>query len=91
MKKKKIINSLIHHIVCILLALIMVYPIAWLLFSAFKDQKDIFSNAGRLLPEKWIFNNFQDPATIHQLVLRPQDQACLSDWNVAVRSQVNQK
>jgi len=60
MKKKKIINSLIHHIVCILLALIMVYPIAWLLFSAFKDQKDIFSNAGRLLPEKWIFNNFQN-------------------------------
>lgn len=60
MNKRKVLNSVIYHIICMLLAVIMVYPVVWLLFSAFKAQRDIFDNVGILFPEKWVFNNFQN-------------------------------
>ena len=58
--KRNEMNSVIHHIVCVLLAIIMTYPIVWLMFSAFKGQKDIFDNVGSLLPKEWVFKNFQN-------------------------------
>lgn len=60
MKTRSALNSILYHIICILLAVIMVYPILWLLFSSFKSQQNIFENALSLLPEEWIFSNFQN-------------------------------
>jgi len=59
MKAKWIKGPSVAYNACILaLLMIMLYPIVWLVFSAFKDQKEIFSHAGRLLPEKWVIENF---------------------------------
>jgi multiple sugar transport system permease protein len=43
-----------------LLALSMLYPLLWLFFSSFKTQADIFRKGLKLLPEKWIFNNYPE-------------------------------
>lgn len=58
MKKNKRLHACIHHIFCAGLALLMVYPILWLTFSAFKEKTSIFQEAGKLLPTEWIFENF---------------------------------
>lgn len=59
MKKRKI-NTVIYHVVCILLVLIMIYPILWLAFSAFKSKSEIFDHAGTLWPVQWCFDNFKN-------------------------------
>lgn len=46
-----------YHVGCILLAIIMSYPILWLFFSGFKVQEDIFRTLN-LWPTPWNFENF---------------------------------
>ena len=58
MKKNKKVRSCAYHLFCAALALIMIYPVLWLGFSAFKEKTDIFQEAGKLLPTKWFFENF---------------------------------
>jgi ABC-type sugar transport system, permease component len=58
MKQGKSIHSFRYHLFCAVLALIMIYPVLWLGFSAFKEKADIFQEAGKLLPSKWFFENF---------------------------------
>ncbi|MDO5422648.1 MAG: carbohydrate ABC transporter permease [Eubacteriales bacterium] len=58
MKKQKKIRAVIYHVFCSALAFIMIWPVLWLCFSAFKGKEDIFQNAGSLLPKEWIFENF---------------------------------
>ena len=57
-KRNKKVHSLLYHICCAALALIMIYPILWLAFSAFKEKTDIFEAAGKLWPSEWFFENF---------------------------------
>ena len=57
-KKNKRLRSCLYHIFCAALALVMIYPILWLAFSAFKEKTDIFQEAGKLLPSTWFFENF---------------------------------
>ena len=53
-------NKFIFHILCMLLALSMLYPLLWLFFSSFKTQADIFRKGLKLLPVKWIFSNYPE-------------------------------
>jgi len=46
-----------RHVVLIAAALVMIYPLLWLIASAFKPENAIFNNL-RLLPEDWVFDNF---------------------------------
>ena len=57
-KYKKIANTAIYHFVVIAFGYIMIYPILWMFFASFKDNSEIFQNAGRLLPEKFRFENY---------------------------------
>lgn len=60
MKKKrwnKWRKSIVYHVLSTLLVLVMIYPILWLFFSAFKEKGEIFGTLN-LWPEKWNFNNF---------------------------------
>ena len=57
LKTKVRIHAAVYHIFCILLVFVMIYPLLWLMFSAFKEKGDIFGNL-KLIPEKWIFENF---------------------------------
>ena len=44
--------------VILVAALLMLYPIFWLLFSAFKPSSDIFRTATELIPRSWTLENF---------------------------------
>ena len=57
-RRHKRLHSCIYHICCAALALVMIYPILWLAFSAFKEKSDIFEDAGKLWPSQWFFENF---------------------------------
>lgn len=50
-------NAVFYHLFCILLALIMVYPVLWLFFSGFKEQRNIFGTLN-LWPETWNWQNY---------------------------------
>ena len=58
MNRKRLsrLNGPLFHLLCVVLLILMLYPVLWLVFSAFKNQKDIFE--GGLLPQQWIWGNF---------------------------------
>jgi multiple sugar transport system permease protein len=57
MKNKKIqITS--YHILTSLVALVMMYPLLWLVSSSLKDTSQIFVNAHQLIPKEWSFDNY---------------------------------
>lgn len=58
MKKKKIIGRTIYHVLVLLGAFIMVYPLLWMLFSSLKDKDTIFTTAGQLIPDEFVFENY---------------------------------
>lgn len=58
MRKNKLLSTGTYHVICILLLIVMLYPIAWLMFSAFKNQSEIFGSAADLIPKEWTFHNF---------------------------------
>lgn len=49
----------IYHIFVAALALIMVYPVLWLLMSSFKPSNLIFATADSLIPQPWIWENYK--------------------------------
>ncbi|WP_240418033.1 carbohydrate ABC transporter permease [Paenibacillus periandrae] len=52
------LRSVILHLFVFGFALIMVYPLAWMLSSSLKDNSEIFINAHQLLPSHFNFNNY---------------------------------
>lgn len=36
----------------------MIYPILWMVFSSFKENKDVFATATSLIPKKWNFGSY---------------------------------
>lgn len=53
----RIAGSLLRYLLMAFAVVIMLYPLAWMLASAFKREDDIFSNVS-LIPTHWIFTNF---------------------------------
>ncbi|WP_138751157.1 carbohydrate ABC transporter permease [Paenibacillus sinopodophylli] len=49
----------IYHIFVAALALVMVYPVLWLLMSSFKQSNLIFATADSLIPQPWIWENYK--------------------------------
>ena len=52
-KKKKAMRTVTFHIIAIVLAFVMLYPMLWMFASSLKDNNEIFINAYSLIPEKW--------------------------------------
>jgi multiple sugar transport system permease protein len=52
------LRSVILHLFVFGFALIMIYPLAWMLSSSLKDNSEIFINAHLLIPSKFNFNNY---------------------------------
>ncbi len=48
----------IYHILVGGFAVLMLYPVIWLLMSSFKPSETIFVTAQSLIPDPWVFNNF---------------------------------
>jgi multiple sugar transport system permease protein len=57
--KERNINKLMFHVLIILFALVMIYPLAWMLSSSFSKQTQIFQNPG-LIPNPFIISNYID-------------------------------
>lgn len=58
MKKTRRLNSVVFHTAAVIASIIVMYPVAWMLFSAFKPSNDIVGNVN-LLPTEWTLQNFQ--------------------------------
>lgn len=58
MKKKKILGTIIYHILVAFGGFIMVYPLLWMIFSSFKETSTIFTTASQLIPDKFIVTNY---------------------------------
>lgn len=58
MKKKKIVGNLIYHILVCSFGLVMIYPLAWMIMSSFKETNTIFTTATSLIPEKFTLQNY---------------------------------
>ena len=56
--KKKQLNDYFVQIICIFLALVILFPILYAISVSFMEQKDILSNPPNLLPNKVTFENY---------------------------------
>lgn len=58
-KHRTLLNNFLRHAFSMLLAIIMLYPLLWLLGSSFKSSDQIFTTAEKLFPVgKWHFENY---------------------------------
>lgn len=57
---KKNHANILFNTVILLVALLMLYPVLWLIFSSFKPNSDIFQTATELFPRSWTIQNFVD-------------------------------
>ncbi len=56
-KEKKYILTIITHLAMILIGIVMLYPLIWMLFSAFKTNAEIFGSTA-LLPAEPVWDSF---------------------------------
>ena len=57
MRISKPIKETIYHIGVIAMALVMIYPVLWMIFSSFKGNEEIFGTAS-LIPKQFRFDNY---------------------------------
>lgn len=48
----------VYHICVAAVAILMLYPVIWMLLSSFKESRTIFATANSLIPEQWIWSNY---------------------------------
>lgn len=58
MTASKKISRLVYHILVCGFAVVMVYPLVWMIMSSFKETNTIFTTAGQLIPEKFVLDNY---------------------------------
>ncbi|GIP32666.1 carbohydrate ABC transporter permease [Paenibacillus sp. J2TS4] len=51
-------KSVLYHICVLLLALVMIYPVLWMVSSSLKDSSEVFVNSHKLIPSVWKFENY---------------------------------
>jgi multiple sugar transport system permease protein len=56
----KRIKWLLYHLFVGCFAIVMLYPVIWLVMSSFKPSNLIFVTAGKLIPDPWIWTNYVD-------------------------------
>lgn len=58
MKTKKRMATIIYHVLVCALGIVMIYPLAWMVMSSFKESNTIFTTATSLIPEKFTLQNY---------------------------------
>lgn len=58
MKQRNNLNKVLYHILVFGIALIMIYPLLWMVMSSFKETTTIFTTAGELIPRKIVLDNY---------------------------------
>ena len=59
MKKGRRFGDIISNLYLILLLIIAVFPLLWLLVSAFKSSSEMLNNPTRIWPVRWTLENFR--------------------------------
>ena len=57
-KTNRVITKALYHVVCLLLCVVMLYPLLWMVFSSFKETSAVFTTAANLFPERWTVDNY---------------------------------
>lgn len=60
MLQKKKHSVVLYHIIICLFGIVMVYPLAWMIMSSFKESNTIFATANNLIPETFILDNYRN-------------------------------
>ncbi len=60
MTKKGRVTRWISISLMIVFAVILAFPLYWIVVTAFKDPTEVFSMVPKWLPEKWTFDNFKE-------------------------------
>ena len=58
MAEQKLIGRIVYHIFCLFLAVVMLYPLLWMIFSSFKETDLVLREASRLFPDRWTIQNY---------------------------------
>ena len=58
MKIKKTVNKVIYHVLVFGFGLLMLYPLFWMFMSSFKETGTIFVTASKLIPDKFVLENY---------------------------------
>lgn len=64
--RKKIVR-IVFAVVGILVALIVIFPIVWMIPSAFKDKRELFSLPNRFLPKEFSLDNFKEVFNLYNI------------------------
>ncbi len=57
-KTKKIVVNTVYHIFTFVLALVMIYPVVWMVMSSFKETEDVIRTATDLIPDHFTLENY---------------------------------
>lgn len=57
-KKRKILSALLTYLVFICIAVVVIFPILYVLISSFKSNMEIMAYPDRFFPEKFTFDNY---------------------------------
>jgi multiple sugar transport system permease protein len=57
-RNKELVNSLIYHLVVGAIALLMLYPVLWLVGSSFKSQTEIWVTVENIIPAEFYPQNY---------------------------------
>lgn len=58
MKKRQKVLDTIYHVLVFIGALVMIYPLIWMIMSSFKETSTIFATAGQLIPTSFTLENY---------------------------------
>lgn len=58
--KKSPGQSILHHTIGMTVAVVMLYPILWMVGSSLTSQAGIFSGRLSILPDEWLFSNYAE-------------------------------
>lgn len=58
MKEKKIIRTVLYHVLVLLFGFIMIYPVLWMISGSFKDNSEILRGSLSLLPKTLKLSNY---------------------------------
>ncbi len=57
-KKRTLLGNIIYHLCVMALALVMIYPLVWMVMSSFKPTNTIINTADQLIPSVFTLDNY---------------------------------
>ena len=59
-KTKRLLTQTLHFVICSLIAILMAYPLLWMIGASFKENAEIYNNANIFPKDAWVTTAFAD-------------------------------